>query len=536
MRKHNDPQAVTLRDYLQILRRRRRIVLATLIAVPLAVAILSFIQEPQYQASAEVLLSRQNLANTLTGTPDPVFQSGEFQRIAQTQADLASAPVVAKRVLAAGGLPRRDPNDFSESSSVLAKADSDLLEFSVTDQSETLAIRLATEYARQFTIYRRELDTFALQRARTELARSIQQLVRERKEESQLYSRLVDKEQQLRTLEALQTSNAFVVRPADEAEQIQPRPVRNVSIALVLGGLLGLGLAFLRESLDTRVRSADEITELLGLPLLARIPEPERRLKDTWGLSMLEEPTGTRSEAFRMLRTNLEFTNLERGARVIMVSSAIEQEGKSTTVANLAVALARAGRSVLLVDLDLRRPTIARLFDLSRSPGVTDVALGHAELDAAIIQVPIQVPPIPGLEWNSASPQSPGRVLGALSVLPTGSLPPNPGEFIDSGALADILMRLRERRDDFILIDAPPLLHVGDAFALSARVDSLLAVARLGIVNRTMLRELRRVLQGVPATKLGYVLTGAQNEDAYGYGSYYSAPEYPEIAAAARVG
>src|SRR5207248_1374590 len=145
--------------------------------------------------------------------------------------------------------------------------------------------------------------------------------------------------------------------------------------------VLGIGLAFLWEALDTRVRSAEEIDERLKLPLLGRLPEPAKRLRMENRLAMVDEPTSAGAEAFRMLRTNVDFANLERGAKTIMVTSAVEGEGKSTTAANLAVAFARSGKRVVLIDLDLRRPFVDKFFTANGHPGVTQVALGMASLE-----------------------------------------------------------------------------------------------------------------------------------------------------------
>jgi capsular exopolysaccharide synthesis family protein len=243
---------------------------------------------------------------------------------------------------------------------------------------------------------------------------------------------------------------------------------------------------------------------------------------------MLANPAGIHAEAFRMLRTNLEFANLERGARTIMVTSSIETEGKSTTIANLAVALARAGKRVALVDLDLRRPFLARLFALDTArPGLTDLALGHAELDNVISRVAISTGRAGAVATNGQ-----GRVEGMLEVLPSGPAPPDAGEFVATKAMGDILDQLTERAD-IVLIDAPPLLHVGDAMTLSARIDALFVVTRLNVVRRQMLAEMRRLLEACPAAAIGFVLTDAQLEEAYGYssyGGYYrQQPAYAEV-------
>ena len=506
--------AATLRDYLRVILRHKWVVLAALVLAPAAAVLLSLRQPPLYEASAEVLLSRQNLAATLTGTQDPtVYQQAE--RVAETQAQLARVPDVAQRTIDAVGVEGSPCGTSSSPRASNAQRNADLIEFTVTNESREQAEQLATEYAGQFTQYRLELDTHALGLAQDEVEAQITELEAQGDHASALYASLVDKEQQLRTMEALQTSNAFLVRSAERADQVRPTPVRNGLIGAALGLLLGIMLAFLWQALDTRVRSAEEIGATLGLPLLARLPQPSRRLRSADKLVMLSEPRGVPAEAFRMLRTNVEFVNLERGARTIMVTSAVQAEGKSTTIANLAVAYALAGRRVALVDLDLRRPFVGRFFGLEGRAGVTDVAVGRLDVEQAL--VPIELTPGTGADTDR-------RAGGELSVLPCGSVPPDAGEFVGTRALGAILRSLRERFD-LVLIDAPPILNVGDALALSARVDAMLIVTRLKVIRRGMLAELHRILDAVPAEKLGFAVTDAGAEDgygqAYGYGYGY---------------
>ena len=493
--------------------------------MPIAAVVFSLRQQDLYQASSQVLLSNQNLASALTGTQQSTGVSLQADRVAQTQADLARVPQVANATLAAVGV-HRSPAELLNRSSVSAKQNADLLQFSVTDHDAALAARLATAYATQFVRYRQQLDTASLQRARGEVQQKIDALTEQK---GPLYQSLVEKDQQLATMEALQTSNASVVENASGATQVQPRPVRNGVLGLALGLVLGIGFAFLWEALDTRVRSAEEIAEQLGVPLLARLPEPSRRLRRDVQLAMLAEPRSTGAEAFRMLRTNLEFVRLGREAKTIMVTSAVEQEGKSTSVANLAVALASAGRRVALVDIDLRRPFLDRFFDLRRHPGLTHVALGQASLADALVTVPVGVvgdasiaaPANGNGNGNGqAVTGSPALHGGSLAVVAAGPVPPNAGEFVGSEALAAILGELRERFDT-ILIDAPPALQVGDAMALSANVDALLLVTRMNVVRRPMLHELRRLIDATPAHVLGFIVTGARSEEGYGYGYGY---------------
>jgi polysaccharide biosynthesis transport protein len=510
-------QESTIRDYARLLLRRKWIVLAAVVAVPTLAVFFSMRQPSLYRASSQVLLKQGSLAATLSGIEDTSVYL-DPNRVAQTQITLASTPAVAERVLKAVGVHDRSPGALLGSLSIAAEPNADILDFNVTDRDPALAVRLANAYARQYTIFRRQLDTASLDKALTDVNRRIAEL---NSAGQNAYAKsLVSKAQQLQTLKSLENSNAVMARPADSAGKVQPTPKRYGALGLALGLMLGIGLAFIRDALDTRIRSAEEIAHQLGIPLLARLPEPPKQIQKTDGLVMLERPTSVEAEAFRVLRTNLDFVNVERKARMIMVTSALEEEGKSTTVANLAVALARTGRRVLLVDLDLRRPYLDRFFKLKGRPGMTNVVLGHAPLHLATARVPIPVVEANGdlRERNGHSP-----VRGFLDVLPSGPIPPDAGEFVGTGAVSQILQEL-SLLYDLVLIDTPPILHVGDALTLASQVDALILVARLPAVRRPILKELKRVLENSPGAKLGFVLAGAHLEEGYGYdyGYYHS--------------
>jgi tyrosine-protein kinase len=510
---HESARGTTLRDYLQVMRRRKWIILQAVVLVPLVAVAFSLHQRSVYRASAEVLLPTQNVVAQLNGTTDPsVYQSPD--RRAQTQADLARVPDVARDALGRAGL-HRSVDDFLSHSSATAKTNADLLELAAEDHDPDIARRLATAYAEAFSAYRARLDTLAYASARKQAADELKALA----VGSQAYQSLLAKRAQLDTTMALLTKNAVPVKSADNAARVQPRPVRNGVLGLVLGVVLGIGLAFLREALDTRIRSSEEIEQRLGLPLLARLPEPPRRLRKRNELVMLTEPQSAQAETFRLLRTNLDFVRLPHESRTIIVTSALEREGKTTTSANLAVALARAGRRVALVDLDLRRPALHTFFDLRGQPGLTEIALHHAELGDAT--APLAFTGRVNGDGNGAMNGNGHRIRdGELVVIGSGPVPPNPGELVSSPSIVGALRELR-KLFDIVIIDTPPALHVGDAMSLTAHVDAVLVVCRIDLLRRPILTELRRVLDASPARKLGFVVTGAGSEEGYGYGYGY---------------
>lgn len=511
MAEHTTTQATSLRDFVDIVRRRKRILLIMLVLLPLATIIVSERQEALYEASANVLLQRQNLANALTSTPDPLVT--DFARIAQTQAKVARSRQIAQAVTERLHLPNRTPGQLLDSTSVTAGSNNDLLTFTVTDPDRTLAVRLANEYAQQYIRFRQRLETRAITTAKAEIDAQIRQLVDQTgKRRGRLYNSLTDKAQQLQTLETLQSGNASVVDAATSASQVQPTTVRNFALAIVLALLIGLALVFLIEALDTRVRSADDVASALGVPLLGRLAGPPKNLRERGDLVMTREPTGHHAEAFRALRTNIELATIDRPARMLLVTSAYEQEGKSTTAANLAVSFALAGRRVILAELDLRRPSLSRLFGVSNTVGLTSIALGAADVDDAL--VPIELPavgdPVAALEHQ-----------GSLELLPAAGIPPNVGEFVSGQRLGAIMKQLRERAD-LVIVDTPPTLSVSDALTLSSRVDFIIAIVRMQVARRGSVKEFSRQLASAAAPTLGFVVTGAQAEAGYGYGGYYA--------------
>jgi Mrp family chromosome partitioning ATPase len=509
---------MTLHDFFRVLSRRKWLVVLV-VALGIGGFLGRELTKPHlYRASSQVLLNNQSAAN-LVGLQQPALSSDAADRFAETQKSLARVPEIAARTLVAAGV-RGTAQDFLDKSSVTAVPNQDVLQFNVTARSKPLAIRLATEYGRQFPIYRRQLDTASLQQALNEVQAKLARARLLSGTDSALYKSLKLRLQQLNTLAALQTTSAQLVRPADQASVVQPRPVRAGFIGLALGLLAGIALALIRHATDTRMGSANEVADALDLPLLARIPPPPKGVRT---VVSIERPKSVEAEAYRMLRTNLEFTTLEREATTIMVTSATAGEGKSTTTANLAVALARTGKRVTVVDLDLRQPGISRLFAARNTPGITDVVLKGSTMDGALHLVLNGIGPSERLVEAGATAGADfviGR--GSLHFIGTGRLPPNPGEFIASHAFADILEDLKTS-SDVVLIDAAPLLTVADTIALTDQVDAILLVVRMSNARRPLVAEMKRVLQDSRARVLGLAITGAPAVSGYGYYSQDSA-------------
>jgi polysaccharide biosynthesis transport protein len=508
---------VTLADYLAILRRGKWIVIALPIAAALAAYVMSTAQSAQYRADADVYINLSNLAAAFANV-NPA--NGDPTRLLINQATLARSDELAKRVVRAAGVPGMTPGAFLGQSAATARQDADFLNLSVTSPTPGAAVRLVNAYADEFTKYKNEVDTASVDKAISSNDETLRSLRARGLTGTAAYDSAVAAQNELGTFGKLLANNATVQQSAQGAAKVRPLPRRNALIAGLLGLILGVGLVFLREALDRRVRSEGEIEKALAIPLLGRIPRPERRLENANKLVMLEEPQSASAQTFRKLRTSLEFVNFDPVARTIMVTSAMQREGKSTTVANLAVALARAGRRVALVDLDLRTPTLHTFFGIGEAQGFTDVVVNRITLEQAIRPVviraagPLEQPQDGGLAADASNGHP--DVECVLHLLPSGTIPPAADEFLESDRVVTVLENLSQQFE-IVLVDAPPMLAVGDVLTLSTTVDAMIIVTQLGI-DRRQLQELTRQLQGCRTPILGFILNGVSHGDSYTYG------------------
>jgi len=523
----HDEGIVTLRDYLEVLRRRRLIV----VGVALLGMLLAFgygygsgDASTLYRASADGLLNSGVAPGSLDSSPTFASEPQAI-RIAETQAEIASAPVVARRVLAATGTRDLSTTELLAAASVSPKGDTAFLTFTIAHIDRGVASRLASEYARQALLHRKELETLSLRRARRELETRIAALNRQQPAEDDeprpLLEALVGKANEIRTLEALQAGSTLLIQPPTVASIESESWARILGLGLALGLVLGIVVAFVRESLDTRVRSAAGASSELRLPLLGRVPRSRRRHRATHGPAMLVASGGMEAEAFRKLRTTLHMLNRRTSVQTVMVTSAIAREGKSSVVANLGVAFARAGQRVILVDLDLRNPSLQRIFGLEQGLGLTDVVGGQISLDQALTSIALRdnhAPAIPRVASNRDEPPRPAtgnghsRLEGRLEVLGAGKLPTEASEFVSDERIAKTLREAADRAD-LVIIDTPPLLAVADALSISTNVDAMLLVVQLRRTRQSHLVELDRALTTSPALKLGVVAVGTREGD-----------------------
>lgn len=445
-----------LKDYWHTLRRRWRLVLACLAVTTGVAALLTWTATPQYSSTAQLFVS-----TTPSDTSD-AYQGGLFatQRVT-SYADLVDTRQLAETVADdLGG--EVDPDDLRPAVTAEAVPETVNLDITATDPDEFRARDIAQAYAEALSDLVAELETPAGGR------------------DALITASIVD--------------NAEV-----SSTPVSPQPVRNLGVGVVLGLLLGIGVAVLRELTDTSVSSADDIGQVSTTPVLGHVNVDNAAVKKEPAVALGEATPW--AEAFRVLRTNMQFVEVDHDRRVFVVSSSLPEEGKSTTAVNLAVTLAAAGQRVALVDGDLRRPMVATRLGLDASVGTTSVLIGQVILDDALQQY----------------------ADTGLQVLASGPRPPNPSELLQSHAMAELFAALRERFD-MVLIDAPPLLPVTDAALLAAQADGLLLVVRHGKTTRDQLAHALERVEQVDAKCVGVVVNLAPTKKSsrgYGYGYQY---------------
>lgn len=446
-----------LGDYLRILRQRWMLITAVVLVALGAATALTLTSTPQYQSTARMFIS------TPESNSSDAYQGGLFtQQRVTSYASLITGEEMARRVLDELGEPGAGARALSEQISATVEPETVVLAVSATDPSPERAQQVAQTTAEVFTEYIAELET-----------------------------------PPGRTAAPVKAS---ITDPATfSASPVSPQPVRNIGLALVLGLLLGVGLAVLRDVLDTRIKTPADLAQAAGgAPSLGHT-EFDKSV-ESQRIVPADDTHSARAESYRVLRTNVQYVNVDAESRVLVVTSSMPSEGKSVTAANLAVSLADAGFRTLLIEADLRKPKASSYLDVVGSVGVTTVLLRK-------------------IAWRDAVQHT----AWGCDVLAAGATPPNPAELLQSEAMSTLLAEVRQDYD-VVIVDAPPLLPVADAALLAAQADGALLAVRHNSTTTDQVRGSADRLASVGAALLGTITTmtpPAKKGSRYGYGYGY---------------
>jgi capsular exopolysaccharide synthesis family protein len=528
-------EPIDLRSYLDVLVRRWRVIAVVVLVAVIVAMGLTFASQEKYSAHADILVSQPANQTVINDTAQAYIQNANAARNLSNEIKRLSSGNTQAAVAAQYDGPL-DPDDVNVTN---VDTTSDVVRVSATGPNAKQVAALVNKYVEVAIQLRRQERTNDLLEARTayqkqaatltdqitsirqpltdveaQLASNPGNAALEQKRTdliTQLATRLAPLQQQLTDIQdSLQnldlntglsdtTGGSRVLSPAEvPTEASSPKPVQNAVLALAVGLLLGVVIAFLRDSLDERIREMDDLERAApGVPVLTGVPESRGEMPDTF-VAVRDDPTSPFAEAFRTLRTSIKFAGLDQTIRVLQVSSAVPGEGKTTTVANLAEAFARGGERVAIVCCDLRRPRIQRRFGQSLSPGLTNVHHNDVPLASALRQV------------NER-----------LFILPAGTMPPNPSELLTSARAAAVINALADEFD-LVILDSTPILPVADALVVTRMADTTIVVVDARTTKRRMLHQSVRRLQQVSAPIAGLVLNGiGPNSGAYDYAYGY---------------
>lgn len=417
----------------------------------------SLVQTPLYTSYTQMFVGASQSTNPLDALQGSQFSQQQVTSYAQ----LVGGEEVASRIADRLDLDL-SPEDVAGMISAAAQTETVIIDVTVTDTSPERAQQVAAALGEEFPAYVAELET------------------PEDGGPAPVKVTVTD-------------------RPEVPAVPSSPDTLRNVALGLLAGLLVGVALAIVRAWMDRTVTDPEEAAQLASAPVIGVILRDETISKT----HTIEESGSARvAEDYRQLRTNLQFLNVDDPPQVIMVSSALPSEGKTTAVINLGLALADAGRSVTIVEADLRRPKVTRYLGMVGGTGLTNILTGSADVEDVL--------------------QRYGD--GDLRVIAAGPTPPNPGELLSSSQMFSLLEQLREK-NEFVLVDAPPLLPVADSTGLAVYMDGVLLSVRYGSTRKEQLEQAAARLQGVGAKTLGVILNivppKVEEAVAYGYGYGY---------------
>jgi polysaccharide biosynthesis transport protein len=498
-------EVLNLKQAMGVFRRRIPLIVLCVVVVAGAAFAFSRHQAKKYTATASLAFSNSPLSQEVAGLP---ANSSGVSVLAQQATDLELVKLgdmAAKTAHQLGhGLTELK---VSESVSVAGQGESGVINVSATASSPVIAAAIANIYTRQFVKEQKLANSQYFKAALALVHRQLAALSPQQRVGADGLE-LQDRAQTLGLLSELNEGNVKVAEEAvPPTSPSSPKTSRNTVIGGVLGLFIGLALAFLLEPLDRRMRTPGDLEEIYGLPLLGTVPE-SKALSGGRAVSKGATLPFAEAEAFSLIRAHLRFFNVDRDLHTVVIASAASGDGKTTIARHLAEAAARSGAKVLLLELDLRGPQLARGLGIQPGPGVAEVLIGASRMDEAIQSVDLGVSP---------DERIPGRTL---DVLVAGAvLPPNPGELLESNSMEAILAQAKSVYD-LVVIDTPPLTAVSDAFPLLTKVDGVIIIGWVEHSRRDVAEQLHQTLANSGAPLLGVIANGSKSGDSSPYPRY----------------
>ena len=508
--KENDAEIF---EYLRIIWRRKWLVILVVVPITAFVLIASlYFMTPQYQASTRLLQRQLGLDTAFLGTS--VFRENTSQpdRSIDTSVELVKSPEVVSAVRNRlgdqhGGMQE---NQFLEHITIKAEQKIDIIEITATDSDPAFAADIANAFAEEYIKWREFIDKDILTQASAPIKQKIDSTPANDRDTPE-YASLINKLDTLELVKSMQGGNTQIVNQAKPSTvPVSPKPMRNAALAFITSLFAGVSLAILMDKkLDTKIRNIEYVTMKSGKPILALVPK-EVFSEDEIDLVTISRPLSSAAEAYRLLKTNLQFMNPGTRTKKILVTSPGPFEGKSTTIANLAITLAEGNQIVSILELDIRRPSLAKKLGLKNEPGLTDVIAGSRKLNQIEQIFSLDNPAVP-----TKRPKGRGKEVGRettnkfIRCFLSGPVPPNPGDLIATEMTKSIIGEVAAS-SDYVLIDSPPLGVISDAATLSQTVDGIIIVVRLAQSDKKMLNRLLDTLSHLPSNVLGFVITDAE--------------------------